>query len=156
LPAYANRLPRGVAGTGDRMEQPGTGRGQLYCTACAFWGRLNPTLGVCRRHAPCPVEGDAAVAHWSETRADQGCGDGEPGAGRAAMISCGACIYWMRPGAGGLLAPTDFVDQPRAWWQQAGYCARHAPRPGHEPGARRVWLATHASDACGEGVARPA
>jgi hypothetical protein len=136
------------------MEHPSRGEGPLHCKMCVFWEAINATLGTCRRYAPRPIDVKEAVAHWAETRADEGCGDGEPRGGRPAMVACADCVYWMRPGASGGLAPMDFVDQPRAWWRGAGRCARRAPRAGLDPGARRVWQATHGTDACGEGVAR--
>ena len=89
------------------------------------------------------------VAHWPQTHSHQWCGDGAVAASPAPGATCANCFYWRQPGGG--LNPVDRGDMPMAWWAHAGYCARHAPRPVSEPGARAFWRATHAADACAEG-----
>lgn len=125
------------------------------CAACAFWTHFNESVGVCRRRAPRPANGTDhdSVAHWPETYAEEGCGDGIPTADRPAMITCADCVYWIQGFSG--LDPTDMNDQPRGWWLRSGRCTRHAPVPMVNPGTRLVWPATHASSACGEGVLAP-
>jgi hypothetical protein len=126
----------------------------VRCSACAFWSHFNEEVGVCRRRAPAPASGADidTVAHWPETFADEGCGDGMPHAAHAGLQGCGDCLYWRQNQPEGGLEPVDFNDQPRAWWRHAGRCTRHAPLPLANPGARLVWPATHMSDACGEGA----
>jgi hypothetical protein len=128
----------------------------VRCAACVFWAHFNEAVGVCRRRAPRPAGGSDSetVAHWPETFAEEGCGDGIPRAEGGAAQTCAECAYWMLGPAEGGLDPVDFNDQPRQWWRRAGRCVRHAPLPLASPGARLVWPATHASDACGEGAPR--
>ncbi|MDA8253438.1 MAG: hypothetical protein M0Z28_30285 [Rhodospirillales bacterium] len=128
----------------------------VRCAACAFWGHFNDSVGVCRRRAPQPASGSdrETVAHWPETFAEEGCGDGRPSGATPGPLACQECAYWMQGAADGGLEPVDFNDQPRAWWRRAGRCVRHSPLPLTSPGARLVWPATHASDGCGEGAPR--
>ena len=126
----------------------------LRCADCAFWAHFNDSVGVCRRRAPRPAGGTDVVAHWPETYAEEGCGEGVRGAASAVTQVCGDCAHW-RPGrleSG--LEPADLNEQPRAWWRKAGRCTRHAPLPLTSPGVRLVWAASHATDACGEGKPR--
>ncbi len=128
----------------------------IRCAGCAFWAHFNDAVGICRRRAPRPDTGtdNETVAHWPETFAEEGCGDGVPRAPDTAPQVCGDCHYWMQGNVQRGLEPVNFNDQPRAWWRRAGRCTRHAPLPLATPGARLVWPATHASDACGEGASR--
>jgi hypothetical protein len=128
----------------------------VRCAGCAFWAHFNASVGVCRRRAPSPAVGAdrETVAHWPETFAEEGCGDGVARTPESGPQTCGDCAYWMRGNEDGGLEPMNFNDQPRAWWRRAGRCVRHAPLPLADPGTRLVWPATHASDACGEGTPR--
>lgn len=127
----------------------------VRCTECGFWARFNEKVGLCRRRAPRPDAGNErdTVAHWPETYAEEGCGDGrvKPAGDARAMLACAECAVWVQGGAAqGGLEPMNYNDQTRAWWQHAGRCMRHAPVPLANPGARLVWPATHATDGCGE------
>ena len=128
----------------------------VRCTGCAFWAHFTNSVGVCRRRAPTPANGSDSdtVAHWPETFAEEGCGDGIPRAPVVGPQVCSDCAYWMQGNQDGGLDPVDLNEQPRAWWRRAGRCVRHAPLPLASPGTRLVWPATHASDACGEGTPR--
>lgn len=128
----------------------------VRCAACAFWAHFNESVGICRRRAPSPAVGSdhETVSHWPETFAEEGCGDGVVRAPDLGPQTCADCGYWMQGAIQIGLDPTDFNEQPRAWWRRAGRCVRHAPLPLTNPGTRLVWPATHASDACGEGAPR--
>lgn len=128
----------------------------VRCASCRFWAAYNATGGVCRRYAPGPAESADTVAHWPETFADEGCGEGMPGASGVGQQVCADCAFWMPSIPEGGLQPVDFNDQPRAWWRHAGRCVRHAPSPQAAPGVRLMWPATHGSDSCGQGAPRGA
>jgi len=119
------------------------------CANCVFWHRLREHEGDCRRRAPRPATSAEQVAHWPQTHSYQWCGDGAVAASLAPGAACADCFYWRQPSGG--LNPVDRGDMPMAWWARAGYCARHAPKPVSEPGARAFWRATHSADACAEG-----
>ena len=125
------------------------GEDVTLCAACLHFDRRG-TDGVCRRHAPLPCSEPFEVARWPETRASDGCGDGELADDAAiARATCRHCSYWFRPGIG--IDPSQRGDHQRAWWQEAGYCRRYAPRPGVEIGHRAFWRVTHAAESCAEG-----
>ena len=133
----------------------------VRCGECGFWAQFNGAVGLCRRRAPQPVAGNErdTVAHWPETFAEEGCGDGRAKgiSGATALLACDTCALWVQGAAvAGGLEPVDYNDQPRAWWHRAGRCMRHAPVPLASPGVRMVWPATHATDGCGEAAARGA
>lgn len=138
------------------MTEPAAAVAPVRCMSCAFWAHFNASVGVCRRRAPRPALGsdNETVAHWPETFAEEGCGDGVLRAPDFGPQSCQDCVFWVQGGGEGGLDPVDMNDQPRGWWRRAGRCVRHAPVPLASPGARLVWPATHASDACGEGLPR--
>ena len=120
------------------------------CAACRHFDRTG-TNGFCRRHAPAVGDSPFEVARWPETRAIDGCGDGEPNGDRSSeqRLPCGDCIFWYRPGIG--IDPSQRGDHLRAWWQDAGYCRRLAPHPGVDIGRRAFWRVTHRNDHCSEG-----
>lgn len=122
------------------------------CAHCEYWRRIREYEGTCRRRAPdCSVRAEE-VAHWPQTHSRQGCGEWTPQGSSAHGAKCDECAYWRHPDGG--LNPVDRRDMPMSWWALAGICARHAPRPATEPGARAFWRATHSADSCGEGLAR--
>lgn len=123
------------------------------CRACAFWD--GETGGAtCRRYAPGATFTPFEVARWPETQAGDACGDGRPRTeeGGPPRQRCETCAFWHRPGIG--IDPGHRGDRLRSWWQHAGYCRRHAPRPGGDIGEHAFWRATHASDHCFEGRPR--
>jgi hypothetical protein len=122
----------------------------VQCAGCAFWRHGRESEGVCRRRAPDTGARGEEVAHWPQTRAQQGCGDGVAAPTPSAAVTCGECVFWRRPAHG--FSPVDRGDMPMSWWAHAGYCARHAPKPSSEPGARAFWRATSSADGCGEGA----
>lgn len=124
--------------------------GYCKCGDCIFWDRCGDNDGLCRRHAPCASQRADDVAHWPETHADDGCGEGARGSGRP--VSCAACGYWSQPSGG--LSPQRRRDQPADWWRHAGHCRRYAPQPTPEPGARGFWQVTSGRDGCGDAKAR--
>lgn len=126
--------------------------GTIACAGCGFWRRAGTTAGTCRRYAPAPGDSPAEVTHWPETEAVDGCGEGIAVAALAhALVACHDCRYWRQPAGGHGIHPVDQRDVRERWWQQAGYCARHAPRPSEAPGHRGLWRATNAHDGCAEG-----
>lgn len=126
----------------------------VRCGACKFWQPFNDNVGECRRAAPLPAETTDTVAHWPETFAGEGCGDGQLKAGATTHLTCAECAFWMTTVADGGMQPVDYNDQPREWWRHAGRCMRHAPAPRATPGLRLSWPATHGRDSCGEGHPR--
>jgi hypothetical protein len=122
------------------------------CAACAFWRKLREHEGVCARHAPEPSVHRDEAAHWPQTHGHEGCGEGVAAEAMSIGSHCADCVFWRRPEQG--LHPVDRGDMPMAWWARAGLCARHAPRPVHEPGPRSFWRATQDTDFCAEGLAR--
>jgi len=128
----------------------------VRCADCLFWAQFNPTVGLCRRRAPRPAAGNArdTVAHWPETFAEEGCGDGRARGTAPGLLACAGCAFWMQGAAERGLEPMNYNDQRRTWWQQAGRCVRHAPEPLANPGARLLWPATHGNDGCGDGTGR--
>jgi hypothetical protein len=124
-----------------------------YCTCgdCIFWDHADNEEGLCRRHAPSVGQRVDDVAHWPETRAENGCGEGARDADRR-PVTCSACVYWSRPGGG--LDPQRRRDEPADWWRQAGHCLRYSPQPSPEPGARGFWRVTAERDSCGDGKRR--
>jgi hypothetical protein len=122
----------------------------VQCSQCAFWAHMNASFGLCHRHAPRPLSGSDTVAHWPQTYADEGCGDGVVGVEGAGIVRCASCSLWLGSDAG--VDPVDLNDEPRSWWRRAGRCVRHAPLPLPDPGARMTWVATHARDGCAEGA----
>ena len=123
----------------------------LSCADCCHFDR-HGTDGFCRRHAPTPSGAPFEVARWPETRAVDGCGDGDRPSPANARPNCGSCRFWFRPGIG--IDPSQRGDHLRAWWAEAGYCRRRAPFPGVEIGYRAFWRVVHARDGCAEGSAR--
>ena len=122
-----------------------------HCDACRFWDQRYGTEGFCKRHAPAPCNRPFQVARWPETRATDGCGEGESIGDRAKSDQlCRLCVFWHRPGAG--IDPGQRGDHLRVWWSEAGYCRRFAPRPGIEIGEHGFWRATHADDYCFDAV----
>ena len=124
--------------------------GVTQCSACRF-SFPRGTGGLCRRHAPRSGDQPFEVARWPETRAGDACGEGKPRDGAMADDSptCRVCIFWHRPGIG--IEPAQRGDHLRAWWQEAGYCRRYAPRPGVDIGRHAFWRVTHGDDYCAEG-----
>ena len=122
------------------------------CASCGYWRVLRGQVGNCHRRAPAPAHIPEQAAHWPQTNSNQWCGDGAVAAETAPGATCADCFYWRQPSAG--LNPLDRKDMPMAWWTHAGYCARHAPEPVSEPGARAFWRATHGTDCCAEGRPR--
>ena len=122
------------------------------CGACAFWRKLRENEGVCCRHAPEASHQPEDVAHWPLTRSWQWCGEGVADTPLSIGSHCANCVFWLRPDAG--LNPVNRGDMPMTWWERAGLCARHAPRPVREPGPRGFWRATRDVDFCGEGEPR--
>lgn len=122
----------------------------VECKACLFWDSGTGSERACRRHAPAATDQRFEVARWPETRATDGCGEGQPlDAPKRARQQCEGCAFWLRPGIG--IDPGQRGDHLRAWWQKAGYCCRFAPRPGPDIGVHAFWRATHASDYCFDG-----
>jgi hypothetical protein len=121
------------------------------CAACTFWRKLRETEGLCCRHAPEPSIRPEEAAHWPQTRSWQWCGEGVAAA-LSPVTRCADCAFWRRPEGG--LNPLDRRDMPMAWWERAGLCARHAPRPVGEPGPRAFWRATLDTSCCAEGQPR--
>jgi hypothetical protein len=126
----------------------------VLCAGCAYWRHVRDNDGTCRRRAPEASARSEEVAHWPQTRGVQGCGDGAPASSGETDVTCGDCVFWRRPAHG--FSPTDRGDMPMSWWLHAGYCARHAPTPAAEPGARAFWRATSSADGCGQGALRRA
>lgn len=125
--------------------------GYCRCRDCVFWEHTHEGGGLCRRHAPHPGRRVDEVAHWSETRADNGCGEGSR-APEHKPVTCARCTYWSAPDGG--LDPQHRRDESAHWWRHAGRCLRYAVLPSPEPGARGFWRATAAADSCGDGHAR--
>ena len=127
----------------------------IRCAGCRYWAAFNDNEGTCRRAAPRPGEGTDPVAHWPETYATEGCGDGmaRDAAGDTGLMTCAECAFWMRSTRDRGLAPVKYSEELPAWWRQAGRCVRHAPLPSGTLGLRLGWPATHASCSCGEGAA---
>lgn len=124
------------------------------CGACVFWEHTDTHEGVCRRHAPATNENTDVVAHWPQTHAENGCGEGISADDPTFQpVKCAACIYWDQF-TGGLI-PANRRDQTADWWRRAGHCARYAPRPSRDPGVRAFWCATSANDSCADGKPRP-
>ena len=127
----------------------------VTCGQCRFWQHDDQRSGFCRRHAPAASDRAYQIARWAETRATDACGEGEPmpvdlaTAPRLADQICRGCLYWNRPGIG--IDPPQRGDRLSAWWQQAGWCRRFAPRPGVDIGDHAFWRVTHASDHCFDG-----
>jgi hypothetical protein len=122
------------------------------CAACAFWRKLREHEGLCARRAPETSIHPDEPAHFPQTHDWQWCGDGVAAEPMSIGSRCADCAYWRRPEAG--LNPLNRRDVPMAWWTRAGICARHAPRPVPEPGARSFWRATEGTDFCAEGQPR--
>jgi hypothetical protein len=127
----------------------------VRCADCRFWAAFNDNEGTCRRTAPWPSDGHDPVAHWPETYATEGCGDGRPRGtdANAGLVACADCVFWARSALDRGLAPVRYSEELPAWWRQAGHCTRHAPLPSGKLGLRLGWPATHASCSCGEGKA---
>lgn len=126
--------------------------GLLTCADCAYWTGVRDHTGLCRRWAPEPAGAPGMAAHWPQTRAQDGCGEGRRADDRPLAPACDECRHWRRPELG--LNPVDRGDMPMKWWARAGYCVRHAPRPVNQPGPRAFWSATLDVDCCGEGERR--
>ncbi|MDE2467989.1 MAG: hypothetical protein KGL35_04430 [Bradyrhizobium sp.] len=124
----------------------------VLCAECAYWRQVQDSQGTCHRRAPEASPRSEEIAHWPQTRATQGCGDGARAPSRDDGVTCGDCVFWRRPAHG--LSPTDRGDMLMSWWSHAGYCGRHAPQPASEPGVRAFWRATSSADGCGEGAPR--
>jgi hypothetical protein len=126
----------------------------IKCQTCRFWHGQDARAGVCRRYAPLAGDTPFDVARWPETRSGDGCGEGSGATvDDPARLTCGTCRFWDRPGIG--IDPARRGDHLQAWWQQAGWCRRHAPRPGIAIGEHAFWRVTHASDHCFEGRPKP-
>jgi hypothetical protein len=121
------------------------------CGECAFWHQRGPHDGTCRRSAPKPAEAADEIAHWPLTPSRERCGEGVLRNGQTlALVSCGECRFWhTNPGGG--IDPQDRRGARRDWWEAAGHCVRHAPRPSSDPGCRGFWRATGLEDSCAEG-----
>ena len=120
------------------------------CNACRFWAdNENGKEGFCHRHAPRPSERSLQVARWPETRAMDGCGDGEVAHATRVPPTCQHCIFWLRPGQG--IEPGLRGDHQASWWRGAGFCRRFAPYPGVDSGAHAFWRITHDDDHCFDG-----
>jgi hypothetical protein len=122
------------------------------CAACAFWRKLREHEGLCVRHAPETSVHPDEAAHWPQTHGWQWCGEGVVAEATPIGAHCADCVYWRRPESG--LHPINRRDMPMSWWERAGICGRHAPRPVSEPGPRSFWRATHDADFCAEGLPR--
>lgn len=119
------------------------------CSECVF----HPAQGdLCRRHAPAPGQESFEVAKWPLVRPNDRCGAGAAvGNGDGPGITpCGWCIHWLRPDDEGV-KPDYRQGLSRDWWDQSGYCTRHAPSPSSEEGRRTNWRVTGAHDGCGDG-----
>jgi hypothetical protein len=128
----------------------GTWAGTGRCDHCAFWKITRPPLeGFCLRNAPRPCSASDGIAHWPTTHGRQGCGEFTATGSHPKRVACGDCAFWHRPELG--LQPVDRGDKPASWWNQAGLCIRHAPRPVSDPGPRAFWCATHQADSCADG-----
>ena len=128
--------------------------GVSSCSDCAFWQRVGPQTGNCRRRAPNPSDSVDQIAHWPMTSAHERCGDGVlRGEAAPALVTCGACVFWQSNPTGGL-DPQNRRDARVEWWREAGHCVRHSPSPSSEAGARGFWRASHERDCCAEGQAR--
>lgn len=125
--------------------------GLTHCNVCRFWEN-GVIEGACRRHAPATAERSYEIARWPETRALDGCGEGETVNASEKGQVCRSCAYWHRPGNG--IDPPRRSDRLGAWWTEAGFCRRYAPRPGSDIGMHAFWRATNAADHCFDG--RPA
>lgn len=125
--------------------------GVTHCNACRFWEH-GVVEGACRRHAPAVSNKSYDIARWPETRALDGCGEGESSEGSDKGQVCGTCAFWHRPGNG--IEPPRRNDRVQSWWSQAGMCRRYAPQPGGEIGSHAYWRVTHTTDHCFDG--RPA
>lgn len=124
----------------------------LRCQDCAFWESRNAQVGVCRASAPTQGKVIDEVAHWPETDALEGCGDGVAHHGNPKQfVRCGGCAFWHQPHPGDGLQPLDRKDHASKWWEQAGHCRRHKPRPSSKPGHRGFWRVVNESDGCTEG-----
>lgn len=124
----------------------------LRCKDCAFWESRSTHVGLCRAAAPVQGRVIDEVAHWPETDAQEGCGDGVAHQGDPVqLIRCGSCAFWHQPNPGDGLQPLDRKDHALKWWSQAGHCRRHKPRPSSNPGHRGLWRVTNESDGCAEG-----
>jgi hypothetical protein len=122
------------------------------CGNCIYWERSEERDGFCRRHAPMAGQTSDEVAHWPQTRAENGCGEGiSTGDPSHRPVTCAACIYWEQFAGG--LNPERRSDETSDWWHRAGHCVRYAPHPKPGPGARGFWRATSGGDACGDGKA---
>jgi hypothetical protein len=122
------------------------------CGACAFWRKLRESEGLCCRRAPETSIKPEEAAHWPQTRIWQWCGEGVAAPSLSISTPCADCAFWRQPQGG--LNPVNRGDMPKAWWERAGLCARHAPRPVDEPGPRAFWRATLDTDCCAEGEPR--
>jgi hypothetical protein len=121
------------------------------CGDCAFWSKHGTHDGSCRRAAPQPSDGADQIAHWPVTTDRERCADGRArDPQRNALVTCGQCRFWHTSDQGGL-DPQDRQDARREWWNSAGHCVRHAPRPSSNPGARGFWRATSTKDSCSQG-----
>lgn len=119
------------------------------CGSCRFWQHNDVRSGFCRRHAPAASDLATQVARWPETRAIDGCGEGESEGTAVDSRPCRKCAFWHRPGVG--IEPPHRGDHVATWWQEAGWCRRFAPTPGIDIGTHAFWRITHALDHCFDG-----
>lgn len=128
----------------------------VTCRSCVFWKSFDPRAqlsGTCHRHAPMPSHLVDDTSYWPETLADDACAEGVAAASnleQTAITLCRDCMFWFRRAGQHGLIPEHRGDLSRAWWQDAAYCARHAPMPESHV-SRSHWRATHAADGCGDG-----
>lgn len=123
------------------------------CADCVY----HVTVGrLCRRHAPGPTTETCEITRWPVVRPTSRCGAGAAvGDGDGpGPVQCGWCVHWLQPDGQGVIPdyPQGF---PRAWWEQSGYCTRHAPSPSAEEDRLTEWRVVHVHDACGDGVRVP-
>ena len=102
-----------------------------------------------RDAAPGPGEREFTRSHWPHVRKTALCGAGVRIIDRQ-WLRCFDCIHWVWPLPAGHTGGRQ--HKSKEWWDGAGLCTAHAPRPGTEEGERAYWRVTHETeDGCGDG-----
>jgi hypothetical protein len=116
------------------------------CGVCRY--HINKTK-ECRRRAPHPGQDDGfVVAVWNRTRDRDRCGSGST---KREMVTCEDCAHWLQPD-GKPLSPPFRQGLSREWWENSGYCTRHAPGATVDEGQWMFWKVTNATTGgCAEG-----